>query len=133
MDPQLALYLDATRATLDLAALCDEDERAIARALRWGRAGARQVRDISAEAGTTGRRTQEIVDHLIHVHRWPIGTSMSEPFGNYLIDTAADLEQTVELLRTRGISSLARAAALKRITVGEYLRSIQHDLHLTSA
>jgi hypothetical protein len=133
LDPQFALFLEATRPVLSLDALCSDEERAVARALRWGRAGARQIRAIAADAGVGSRRAQEIVDHLIHTHRWPIGTSMSEPFGNYLIDSPADLEQTVELLRARGISNLARAAALKRMTVGEYLRAIQSDLNLGRA
>jgi hypothetical protein len=127
MDPQLALFLDVTRPQLDLAAL-DEDELRVARALRWGRANARQVRDVAAEAGLPTRRAQDVIERLIHEHGWPVGTSMSEPYGNYLIDSADDLQATVELLRERGISNLARAAALKKTSIRRFLAEIQEDL-----
>lgn len=127
MDAQLGLHLDTTRPTLEWAAL-DAEERAVAAALRWGRAGARQVREIAAAAGLGGRRAQEVIEQLIHRHGWPIGTSMAAPFGNYLIDSARDLEATELLLRTRGISNLARAAALRRMSVRRYLRQVQTDL-----
>ena len=127
MDPQLALHLDATRPELDVEGL-DADELAVARALRWGRANARQVRAIAADAGLPARRAQEVIDQLIHAHGYPIGTSMAEPYGNYLIDSAEDLAYTVELLRVRGISNLARAAALRRMAVASYIAEVQADL-----
>lgn len=129
-DPQFALFLDASRPVLALDALCSDEERAVARALRWGRAAARQVGDIAADAGIPGRRVQEIAQHLLHEHHWPIGTSMSEPHGNYLIDSAEELAQTVALLRTRGISNLQRAAALQRMTFDEFLKTLQRELEL---
>ncbi len=55
---------------------------------------------------------------------------MSEPFGNYLIDSDAELEQTAELLRTRGISNLARAAALRRMSLRQFIEHVQHRLEL---
>lgn len=127
---QLALAFDQPRPALDLSSLCDESEAAVARALRWGRARARQVGEIAAEAGLPERQTQEVIQHLLFDHQLPIGTSMAEPFGNYLIDSAEELEQTVRLLRTRGITSLARAAALKRMTLEQYLRLVQGELAL---
>lgn len=127
MDAQLALHLDAARPSLPLAEL-SEEERAVACALRWGRASARKVREIAAEAGLGNRRAQEIVQRLLHQHGWPIGTAMEEPFGNYLIDSAEELQATVELLRTRGISNLARAAALQRMSLRRYLAAVQRDL-----
>jgi hypothetical protein len=71
---------------------------------------------------------QDLIDQLIHEHGWPIGTSMREPFGNYLIDSAADLEATVELLRSRGLSNLVRAAALRRMPLQRLIAEIQTDL-----
>jgi hypothetical protein len=127
MEPQLALLLDTTRPALDFAGLSD-DELAVGRALRWGRASARQVREVAAETGIPARRVQDLIDELIHAHGWPIGTSMREPFGNYLIDSAADLEATVALLRTRGISNLVRAAALRRMPLQRLIAEIQTDL-----
>ena len=127
MDPQLAFHLDTVRPLLPLGDLTEE-ERAVGRALRWGRAGARQVPDLAQETGIPERRVQEIVRQLLHEHGWPIGTAMSSPFGNYLIDNAAELEATVELLRVRGISNLARAAALRRMSLKRYLATLQTEL-----
>ncbi|HEX8276066.1 MAG TPA: hypothetical protein VF615_25740 [Longimicrobiaceae bacterium] len=130
MDSQLALYLDTTRPQLYPADLCSDEERAVAAALRWGSAAARQVPEIAAAAGLPARRVQTIIKHLVDDHGWPVGTSMSAPFGNYLIDSAAELDQTVELLRTRGISILARAAALNRTSLRRFLEKVQADLDL---
>lgn len=127
---QLALDFSLTPPALDIDSLCEGDERAVARALRWGRAHARQVAEIAREAGVPERRAQELVQHLLLDHHWPIGTAMSAPFGNYLIDSAAELEETVALLRTRGISSLARAAALRRQSLQRYLAEVQTALAL---
>lgn len=130
MAAQFALAFGLARPRLDPASLCDADEAAVARALRWGRMQARQVADLAAEAGLPGRRCQDVIQHLLLDHQWPIGTAMAEPFGNYLIDSAEELEQTVGLLRTRGISNLARAAALKRMTLDQYIRAVQTELIL---
>lgn len=127
MDPQLALHLDATRPDLPLGDL-DAEEMAVVRALPWGRASARQVREIARAAGIPARRVQELVRHLLHEHGIPIGTTMEAPYGNYLIDTAEDLARTVALLRKRGLSNLARAAALKRQALGRFLGEIQRSL-----
>jgi hypothetical protein len=128
MDSQLALHLDATRPALswDL----DPEELAVGRVLRWGRAQAIQIPEIAAAAGLPPRRTQEVVQRLILRHHWPIGTAMAEPYGNYLIDSAAELEETIRLLRERGISSLVRAAALNRTSLQAYLAHLQLQLGL---
>lgn len=130
MSAQLALAFDLARPRLDPDSLCDGDEAAVARALRWGRASARQIAEIGAAAGLPGRRVQDVIQHLLLDHQWPIGTAMSAPFGNYLIDSAEELEQTVALLRVRGISNLARAAALQRMTLAQYIRAVQTELQL---
>ncbi len=130
MDPQLAMVFDAPWRDLHPESLCEPEEQALGEALRWGRGGARQVPELAAAAGVAPRRAQELMQHLLLKHRWPIGTSMSEPFGNYLIDSLQELEKTVSLLRVRGLSHLQRAAALKRMTLQEYVRTIQFDLAL---
>lgn len=127
MDSQLALHLDHTRPVLDWSAL-DAEEHSVACALRWGRPNARQVREIAEEAGIGGRRVQEVIEQLIYRHGWPVGSSMAQPFGNYLIDSAAELDATETLLRTRGVSSLRRAAALRRMSVRRYFAAVQTDL-----
>lgn len=130
MPTQLALDFASPHPALDLGSLCDADERAVARALRPGRAQARQVADIAQEAGVPERRAQELMQHLLLDHHWPIGTAMSAPYGNYLIDCPAELEETVALLRMRGISSLVRAAALRKTSLERELADVQAQLRL---
>lgn len=127
MDAQLGFHLDATRPSLSWESL-DSEELAVARVLRWGRARAIQIPELAAAADLPPRRTQEVVQRLILRHHWPIGTAMAAPFGNYLIDSAAELEETIKLLRERGISSLVRAAALNRSSLQEYLAHLQYQL-----
>ena len=126
MTGQLAFPMEPPR--VDLAALCSDEERRVARVLRWGRESAQQVPTISELTEIPARKVQEIIEHLIHEHALPIGTAMSRPFGNYLIDSADDLQQTVGLLHTRGISNLARAAALRKMSLRRYLAEIQLEL-----
>lgn len=130
MDSQLGFILDTTRPELNLAELCCDEERAVARAIRWGASYARQVPDIAHHAGLKPRKAQAIIKHLVDDHAWPIGTSMREPFGNYLIDSATELEQTSALLRVRGISMLARAAKLNRTSLRLVLERLQAELDL---
>lgn len=131
MSGQLALpFGEAPLPALDLSALCDGDERAVAAALRYGREQARQVGEIAREARVPSRRVQELVSHLLLEHQWPIGTAMAEPYGNYLIDSTEELAETVALLRMRGISSLARAAALRKMSLKRYLDEVQTQLKL---
>lgn len=131
MDAQLALHLDATRPLLSWSSLETQEEAAVARVLRWGRENALQIPEIAAAAGLPVRRTQRIISRLLHQHHWPIGTSMVAPFGNYLIDSADELAATEGLLRARGIAELARAAALCRMSLRDYLAAVQLQLPLT--
>ena len=117
---------------LRLEAIPEHDTRTVARELRWGRANARQIGELARVTGIPGRRVQEIVQELLHEHRWPIGTAMTPPHGNYLIDTRDELDQTVGLLRMRGLSNLKRAAALRRMSVRAFLMTVQLEMELAS-
>lgn len=132
MRDQIPMDMRVVRPELRLDSIRDADVRAVARALRWGRANARQIGDLAEVAGIHGRRVQEIIHELLFDHQWPIGTAMSPPHGNYLIDTREELSHTVDLLRTRGISNLSRAAALRRMSLRQFLMKIQHELELTT-
>lgn len=128
MDRQLAFPLELPRPALGLAAMCSDEERLVASLLRWGREGAMQISEISELAGIPARRVQELIEHLIHEHQVPVGTAMSRPFGNYLIDDPEDLAATDALLRMRGISNLKRAAALRQMSFRRYLAEVQLEL-----
>jgi len=130
MELQTALSFPTGSPIHPLPFSASEEERAVFYALREGAANARQIKDLAEETGLSGRQVQSIVETLILEYHVPIGTSMRAPFGNYLIDSAEDLEATVELLRTRGISNLVRAAALKKLTLEAYLQEVQVQLEL---
>lgn len=121
------------RPPLVLAGIAEDDARAVAHELRWGRWNARQIPELARATGIPARRVQQIIhDELLLKYEWPIGTAMSPPHGNYLIDTREELMQTVDLLRTRGISNLSRAAALKRMTLRAFLMKVQLEMELGS-
>lgn len=116
-----------TRPKLPLAELSSE-EQAVVAALEWGRENARLIPEAAAAAGLPPRRYQRTVEHLVHVHGIPIGTAMGPPHGNYLVDDPEELARVEELLRRRGISLIARAAALRRFGLRRYLSEIQTAL-----
>lgn len=124
---QTSLAFPSTRFTLDPATLQSDEERAVYRALRVGRENARKVPDLAAEAGVSPREFQKVVERLVLERGVPIGTAMSRPFGNYLIDTADELAATVDLLRARGIQNLRRAAALKGMSFARYMAEVQTE------
>lgn len=126
---QLDLTLPPPRAPIPWAAL-NAEETAVANALRWGRRGARQVRDLARDAGIPSRRLQDVIERLVCEHKVPVGTSMTEPYGNYLIDNPTELNATVNLLQMRGVSSLQRAAALRGISTRQMIAQVQVDLNL---
>lgn len=131
MRDQIPMDMRVVRPDLRADRLAAGEHRAVARELRWGRANARQVSELAQATGIPGRRVQQIIQELLFEHEWPIGTAMSPPHGNYLIDSRDELSHTVDLLRTRGISNLSRAAALRRMTLRQFLLKIQHELDLS--
>lgn len=106
------------------------DEVRVVKALGWGSARARKVAELAREVGLKGRLLQDVVDHLVLKHGVPIGSSMSKPFGNYLIESAEDLESTVHLYTRRGLHSLAKASGLRRQSLARYMSHVQTHLDL---
>jgi predicted transcriptional regulator len=93
------------------------EERIVLDLIRTGRDNARRVDDIAAAANFARRHIEEIVKHLIEDHCYCIGTGTKEPFGYYMITDPAEIENVYASLRRRGISTLYRAARLKKISV----------------
>lgn len=125
---QTAIEFPATRFALDPDELLDPRERSVYLALRRGRANARRVPDIGAEAGLGTRETQAVIERLVLERGVPIGSSMGRPPGNYLIDSADDLDATTALLRGRALQGLRRVAALQQISHRRLLAEIQAEL-----
>ncbi len=95
------------------------EEAAVLCKIHIGRDQARQVTLISRETGIHWRRVQQTVKHLIEDHGHCIGTGTKEPFGYYLITEPSEIEAVYLSLRHRAISTLHRAARLKKISVVE--------------
>jgi hypothetical protein len=106
------------------------EERKVYRALGYGAENARQIPALASATGIGGRQVQSLVESLILDHHVPVGTSMSKPYGNYIIDTSEDLRATVQLLRDRGISNLVRAASLLGLEVKLYLARVQTEMEI---
>jgi len=128
---QLPLVFRTGRAEIDPGSFCTYDEMAVYWALNWGRKNARQIRDLALTTGLNGRKVQEIVQHLRTEHAVPIGVAMSPPHGNFLIDSQAEEDACVALLRTRGLSNLRQAADLKRMSFERYLKDLRCELDVT--
>lgn len=121
---------------INIAELCDDpDERAVARRLNLcdGAENAIKVRDLAALTGVSSRKVQSIVHHLIHSHGIPVGTSMREPYGNFLAITSKERQDVIDLHRRRGLAELGTAAALEGIDEAEYLRRLQTELEVEPA
>lgn len=110
--------------------LCSLTEVRVYEALAWGSEKARRVNVLAAEAGLSTRALQDVLDHLVFDHHVPVGTSMKDPYGNYLIESTEDLEKTVQLYTRRGLHSLAKAGGLRRESLRRFLAHVQRNLDL---
>lgn len=127
------LVVPPERPVIRVRDLCSIEEARVVRALEWGSAHARKVDELAKDVRLTSRQFQHVMDHLLFEHAVPVGTSMRRPFGNYLIDSPQDLEDTVTLYTRRGLHSLAKASGLKRQSLRRYLSHVQTHLHLFEA
>lgn len=97
---------------------------------RIGRQSAISVSDISELTAIPPRTVRDIVKKLIEHHRIRIGSALGSPSGYYMIQTKEEAEQNERTLRKLGISILVRAAALRKLTIREYLNKLQGELKL---
>lgn len=99
-------------------------------ALRSSHEGAEnaiQVPTLAELVRMSPRNVQKIVRRLVVVFGKPIGTSMREPFGNFVAVTAAEREQVAALHRARALSELEVAAKIEGISREEYARKHQAE------
>lgn len=115
---------------IPLGELCDTDEIAVAATLNQciGAARAIQVNALASSIGIPSRKCQSIVRHLIVEHGAPIGTSMREPYGWYLAETEAEMDDVIALHRSRALAELETMAKLRKTTVRAVLARIQTEL-----
>ncbi|MEM7416815.1 MAG: hypothetical protein AAF389_15015 [Gemmatimonadota bacterium] len=119
----------ATTPRIDFSKL-DKDERAVASLLttRRGSSRAMKVPAIAKAVGLPTRQVQHIVRSLIVDHGIPIGTSMREPYGNYLAVTSEERSAIAKLHRARAEAEMERARVFERIDREEHTRRHQTEL-----
>jgi len=115
------------RPVIDTEGLSPE-QRDVFEALAWGRANARRIDQLAAMTGLSGRKVQAIAQTLRELYAVPIGTSMSAPFGCYLVDDPNELAACYRLFRARGLSNLKQAAALRHMSLRAYLKEVQTEI-----
>jgi hypothetical protein len=95
------------------------DEQAVLDLIERGRDKARSVRFIASMTGLNERKVRAVVRLLIDGHGACIGSSVGRPPGYYIITDPDEIERHYKELRHRGISILARAAKLKKISINK--------------
>ncbi|MDY6979184.1 MAG: hypothetical protein SV201_04845 [Pseudomonadota bacterium] len=80
---------------------------------------------------TLSRSMRHLIDELIEVHAIPV---MSSSRGGYwLVTDEQELAEVTHQFMSRGISSLQKAARLKKISLAEALRQMALDLEAGDA
>lgn len=97
----------------------DPEEERVTSLLQEGKENARGVHWLAAMVGVSDVKLREIVRHLIDEHGYCIGSRTGEPAGYYIITEPGEIDEVYRSLRHRGISILARASKLKRISLEE--------------
>ncbi len=94
-----------------------ETEQAILSLLQKGRRNAQSVKFLAGQTGLSETEVREKIRHLIMVHDVLIASTVQKPAGFYIPETPEEIDQATRSLRHRGISILARAAKLQRLSL----------------
>lgn len=93
------------------------EEDAVYGRLRSGRNNAVSVKALEGATGMGDVEIRQIIRRLIMEHGLLIGSSVSDPPGYYIPETAEEAITATKSLRHRGIMILMRAAKLQRCSV----------------
>lgn len=125
---QIMFDFDAREDTLDLLSA---DEKMILKLIRKGRENARQVIEIAELTGIDTRSVRAIVKDLIEKHGHCIGSSVGVPAGYYIITEQKEIDDVYDSLRHRGLSTLFRAARLKKLSVQAVFDQVMAEMATT--
>jgi biotin operon repressor len=100
-----------------LDARFSSEEAGIMKLLRSGRNNAISVKALAAETGMGGVEIRQTIRDLIMEHGILIGSSVGDPPGYFIPETAEEAITATRSLRHRGIMILVRAAKLQRCSV----------------
>lgn len=93
-----------------------------------GRASAIGLDVVAAIADLSERRVQQSIAALIEVHGRPIGSACTRPMGYFLIETDAELIESVSQLTHRVRALVRRIAALQKSTGPLVLQQLALEL-----
>ncbi len=107
----------------DLTGL-DPDEAAVWRVIRErrGRESAVSARALSEATGLRDVEIRHAVRALIMERGRLIASAVSKPAGFYIASTPEEIKEATRSLRHRGVSILARAARLQKLSIEEIFR-----------
>jgi len=93
------------------------EERHVLNLLKKGRANAVSVRDLAVRTELGGVAVRQIVRRLIMERGVLIASSVGDPPGYFIAETADEILSATKSLRHRGIMILMRAARLQKSSV----------------
>lgn len=107
-----------------------EDERAVwaVIARHRGRAEAVGLDAVAAMVGISERHVQFAISSLIEQRGLPIGSAVKKPMGYFVIETDAELAESLSQLTHRIVALARRVAALKQSTLPVVLQQLALEL-----
>jgi len=93
------------------------EERHVIGLLKKGRSNAVSVRDLAVKTGLGGVAVRQVVRRLIMERGVLIASSVGDPPGYFIAETADEIITATKSLRHRGIMILMRAARLQKASV----------------
>ncbi len=123
---QLAIGYQAPAAWSEMT----DEESALLAILRdhRGRAAAIGLDTLAISSGLSERSVQDVVAHLIERHGMPIGSAVKKPMGYFLIETEAELAESLSQLVHRLTALARRIAALKQSTTPIVLQQLALEI-----
>lgn len=130
MSDQLPIDYNAILRRAEAGAISQltDREEAVLSLLPRGRENTISKDAIAAATGIHWREVQSIIEHLVNVHGYFIGSTSGKPHGYYMIEAEKEIEEVYNSLRRRGLKVLMRAAKLKKISVEEVFNQGRIDL-----
>lgn len=93
-----------------------------------GRASAITGEELARQVGLHWRLCREVMKSLIETHHCRIGSAPGRPPGYFIIETPEEAEATYETLKGQGLSTLKRAAVIRRVSLRELFGQLQMEI-----
>lgn len=93
-----------------------------------GRASAITGEELAKQADLPWRWCREVMKSLIETHHCRIGSAPGRPPGYFIIETPEEAEATYETLKGQALSTLKRAAVIRKVSLRELFGQLQMEL-----